>query len=92
MRELFRRLARDCNYRDEKLCNVSKADCIAYCFQSSEALGGFRSFLKLYMYITNRNFYVRNHVSQKAKCKISTEVLANRETEMHLRMLRESPK
>ena len=28
-RELFRCLARDCNYRDEKLCDVSKADCIA---------------------------------------------------------------
>ena len=28
-RELFRYLARDCNYRDEKLCDVSKADCIA---------------------------------------------------------------
>ena len=27
--ELFRYLARDCNYRDEKLCDVSKADCIA---------------------------------------------------------------
>ena len=27
--ELFRCLARDCNYRDEKLCDVSKADCIA---------------------------------------------------------------
>ena len=25
----FRCLACDCNYRDEKLCNVSKADCIA---------------------------------------------------------------
>ena len=28
-RELFCYLARDCNYRDEKLCDVSKADCIA---------------------------------------------------------------
>ena len=28
-RELFRCLARDCNYRDEKFCDVSKADCIA---------------------------------------------------------------
>ena len=27
--ELFRCLARDCNYRDEKLCDVSKADYIA---------------------------------------------------------------
>ena len=29
MRELFRCLAHDCNYRDEKLCDILKADCIA---------------------------------------------------------------
>ena len=29
MHELFRCLAHDCNYLDEKLCDVSKADCIA---------------------------------------------------------------
>ena len=38
-RELFCCLARDCNYRDEKLCDVSKADCIAlYCMLFSKLL------------------------------------------------------
>ena len=74
-RELFRCLARDCNYRDEKLCDVSKADCIArdYILLSKLRSSCWR-FLKfseaLHVY-SNPNFYVRNHISQKAKGEIS---------------------
>ena len=73
-RELFRCLARDCNYRDEKLCDVSKADCIARDIhillsklRSSWRILKFSEVLHVYL---NRNFYVRNHVSQKAKGEI----------------------
>ena len=67
-RELFRCLARDCNYRDENYVMFQKRIALhetIYCSQSSEALGGFLKF-SLLVY-SNRNFYVRNHVSQKAK-------------------------
>ena len=74
-RELFCRLARDCNYRDEKLraMFISKADCIArdkikYCFQSSWTFRKFSETLHVY---SNRNFYSRNHVSWKAEGEIS---------------------
>ena len=73
-RELFRCLARDCNYRDEKLCDVSKADCIARDYVLLSKLRSSWRFLNfseaLHVY-SNRNFYVRNHVSQKAKGEIS---------------------
>ena len=73
-RELFRCLARDRNYRDEKLCDVSKADCIARDYILLSKLRSSWRFLKfseaLHVY-SNRNFYVRNHVSQTAKGGIS---------------------
>ena len=46
-RELFRCLARDCNYRDENYAMFQKRIALhetIYCSQSSEALGGFWSF------------------------------------------------
>ena len=95
-RELFRCLARDRNYRDEKLCDVSKADCIGRDYILLPKLRSSWRFLKfseaLHVY-SNRNFYVRTYVSQKAKGEISNrDAIANRETEIHLRTLRESLK
>ena len=58
-------IARDCNYRDEKLCNVSKADCIARDYILLSKLSSSCRFLKF------SEAYVRNHVSQKAKGEIS---------------------
>ena len=73
-RGLFCCLARDCNYRDEKLCDVSKADCIAEDYLLLSKLRSSWRFLKfpeaLHVY-SNRNFYVRHHVSQKAMGEIS---------------------
>ena len=67
-------VARDCNYRDEKLWDVSKAACIARDYILLSKLRSSWRFLKfseaLRVY-SNRNFYVRNHVSQKAKGEIS---------------------
>ena len=72
--ELFHCLARDCNYRDEKLCDVLKADCIAQDYILLSKLRSSWRFLKfseaLHVY-SNQNFYVRNHFSQKAKGEIS---------------------
>ena len=60
-RELFRYLARDCNYRDEKLCDVSKADCIARDYILLSKLRSSWRFLKfseaLHVY-SNRNLTV----------------------------------
>ena len=73
-RELFCYLARDCNYRDEKLCGVSKVDCIArhYILLSKLRISWrFLKFSEALQVYSNRNFYVRNHVSQKAKGEIS---------------------
>ena len=92
-RELFRCLARDCNYRDEKLCDVSKADCIARDIhmllsklRSSWRILKFSEVLHVYL---NRNFYVRNHVSQKAKGEILSnwDAIANRETAVQVQVM-----
>ena len=77
-------VAHDCNYRDEKLWDVSKADCIARDYILLSKLRSSWRFLKfseaLRVY-SNRNFYVRNHVSQKAKGEISNwDAIANRKT------------
>ena len=90
-RELFRCLARDCNYRDEKLCDVSKADCVARDYILLSKLRSSWRFLKfseaLHVY-SNRNFYVRNHVSQKAKGEISNwDAIANRETAIQVQAM-----
>ena len=86
----FRCLACDCNYHDEKLCNVSKADCIARDILLSKLRSSWR-FLKfseaLHVY-SNRNVYVRNHVSQKAKGEISNwDAIANRETAIQVQAM-----
>ena len=83
-RELFRCLARDCNYHDEKLCDVSKRQITMhetiYCFQSSSSWR-FMKFSEALHVCSNRNFYVHNHVSQKAKGETSNwDAIANRET------------
>ena len=66
-------VARDCKYL-MKNCDVSKADCIARDYILLSKLRSSWRFLKfseaLHVY-SNRNFYVRNHVSQKAQGEIS---------------------
>ena len=83
-------VARDCNYRDEKLCDVSKEDSIARHYILLSKLRSSWRFLKfseaLYVY-SNRNFYVRNHVSQKANGEISNwDAIANREIAMNIQV------
>ena len=68
--ELFRCLTRDCNYRDEIQKQIALHE-----FQSSEALGDFWSFLKLYMYIQIDFMYaIRSH--KKRRAKYQTEMLS----------------
>ena len=62
-----------------------------YCFQSSEALGGFWSFLKFYMYIQIETFMyaITSHKKQRAKY-YQTEMLsriANRETAIQVQVM-----
>ena len=81
-----------CNYHDEKLCHVSKVDCIARDYillaKLTEALGGFWRFLKLHMYNQLKNFYVCNHISQKAKGEISNwDAIANHETAVQVQAM-----
>ena len=64
--ELFHCLDCDCNYRDEKLCDVSKADCIARDYIMPSKLLEVSEALRVYL---NQNVYVR--ISQKAKGEIS---------------------
>ena len=83
-------VARDCNYRDEKFCDVSKADSIARHYILLSKLRSSWRFLKfseaLHLY-SNRNFHVRKHVSQKAKGEISNWVaITNRETAMNIQV------
>ena len=90
-RELFRCLVRDCSYRYERLCDVSKADCIARDYVLLSKLRSSWRFLNfseaLHVY-SNRNFYVRNHVSQKAKGEISNwDAIANRETAIQVQAM-----
>ena len=47
-----------------------------YCFQSSEALGGFWSFLKLYMYIQIETFMYAITSHKKRRAKYQTEMLS----------------
>ena len=90
-RELFCCLARDYNYCDEKLCDVSKADCSARDHILLSKLGSSWRFLKfseaLHVY-SNWNFYVHNHVSPKAKGKISNwDTITNRETAIQVQAM-----
>ena len=72
--ELFCCLAHDCNYHDEKLCDILKADCIARDYILLTKLRSSWRFLKFseasHLY-SNHNFYIHNHFSQKAKGEIS---------------------
>ena len=79
-RELFCCLARDCNYRDEKLAMlISKADCIAQgkILFSILALRHFGSFLKLYMYIQIETFMCAITSHKKQRAKYQTEMLSH---------------
>ena len=73
-REHFGCLACDSNFSDKKLCDVLKADCIARDYILLSKLRSSWRFLKfsetLHVY-SNRNSYVCNHFSQKAKGEIS---------------------
>ena len=75
-RELFRCLARDCNYRDEKLCDVSKADCIARDYILLSKLRSSWRFLKLYMYIQIETFTYAITSHKKRRAKYQTEMLS----------------
>ena len=92
LHELFHCQAYDCNYRDDKLCDVSKADCIAQDYILLSKLWSSWRFLKksseaLYVY-SNRNFYVHNNVSQKAKGEISNwDAILNRQTAIQVQAM-----
>ena len=60
--ELFRCIAHDCSYRDEKLRERFVLHATKNCFK---VLGGF------WHVYSNWNFYVRNHIPWKAKGEIS---------------------
>ena len=78
--ELFCCLARDCNYHDEKLCDVNFKSA-PYCTRQNivfKALGRFGSFLKLYMYIQIETFMcaITSH-KIKQRVKYQTEMLSH---------------
>ena len=89
-RELFRCLARDCNYRDEKIvrCFKSGLHCTRYTYIAFKAQKLLEDSEVLHVY-SNRNFYVRNHVSQKAKGEILSnwDAIANRETAIQVQVM-----
>ena len=72
-------VARDCNYHDEKFCDVSKADSIAWHYILLSKLRSSWRFLKfseaLHVY-SNWNFYVRNMSHKKRRVKYQTEMLS----------------
>ena len=77
--ELFCCLACDCNYRDEKLCDVNFTSRL-FCSRQNivfKALGRFGSFLKLYMYIQIETFMctIPSH-KIKQRAKFQTEILS----------------
>ena len=73
--ELFRCLAHDCNYHDEKLCDVLKADCIARDYILLSKLRSSWQFLKLYMYIQITTFMYTITSHKKQRVKYQTELL-----------------
>ena len=77
--ELFCCLARDCNYRDEKLRDVNYFKTALCCTRQNivfKAIGRFGSFPKLYMYIEIETFMctITSH-KIKQKAKYQTEML-----------------
>ena len=84
-RELFHCLAHDCNYHDEKLCDILKADCIARDYILLTKLLAVSEALHVY---SNHNFYVHNHFSQKAKGEISNwDAIANHKTAIQVQAM-----
>ena len=80
-RELFCRLARDCNYRDEKIARDVYFNSGLYCMRQNivfKALGRFGSFLKLYMYIQIKTFISAITSHEKQRVKYQTEMLSYR--------------
>ena len=86
-RELFRCLARHCNYREEKLCTVSKADYIArdyiyiyICILLSKLTESSWRFLKfseaLHVYIQIETFMYAISSHKKRRAKYQTEMLS----------------
>ena len=76
-RELFCRLARDCNYRDEKIARDVYFESGLYCMRQNivfKALGCFGSFLKLYMYIQSETFISAITCHEKQRVKYQTEM------------------
>ena len=76
-RKLFCCLARDCNYRDEKLRNVNFKSGL-YCTRRNivfKALGCFGSFLKLYMHIQIETFMYAITSHKKQRAKYQTEMI-----------------
>ena len=77
--ELICCLANDCNYRDEKLCDVNFKSAL-YCTRQNivfKALGHFGSFLNLYKYIQIETFMcaITSH-KIKQRAKYQTEMLS----------------
>ena len=77
--ELFCCLARDCNYRDEKLRYVNFKSAL-YCTRQNivfKALGRSGSFLKLYMYIQIKTFMCTiTSYKIKQRAQYQTEMLS----------------
>ena len=69
-------VARDCNYRDEKLWDVSKAACIARDYILLSKLRSSWRFLKLYVYIQIEIFMYTITSRKKRRAKYQTEMLS----------------
>ena len=76
-RELFCCLAHDCNYHDEKLCDVNFKSELYFMRQIVfEAVGRLGSFLKLYMYIQIETFMCAITSHKKQRVKYQMEMLS----------------
>ena len=76
-RELFCCLAHDCNYHDEKLCDVNFKSGLYFMRQIVfEAVGRLGSFLKLYMYIQIETFMCAITSHKKQRVKYQMEMLS----------------
>ena len=77
--ELFCCLTRDCNYRDEEFCDLSKAPKSRLygtgLYIVFKALGGFWSFLKLYIYIQIETVMYAIISHKKRRAKYQTQML-----------------
>ena len=83
-RELFCRLARDCNYRDEKIARDVYFKSGLYCMRQNivfKALVCFGSFLKLYMYIQIETFIsaITSHEKQRVKYQTEMQIVSQKQ-------------